>query len=123
MKRLLSLILSLGLAGLAAPLPALADEAASPSPDAMLKLRWQRLLREADDKIADAQHKVDSARQAAEVASRQAVLVGSGQNMAARVAAMDAQKKAEADLAAAQKAKVDLLEQGRVEGVPPGYLR
>lgn len=123
MKRRISTSL-IWLVGLAAPAVVAAQGApATLSADEALKLRWQRLLREADERISDAQHTLDSARQAAEVASRQAVLMGSGQNLAARAAALDAQKKAEDDLALAQKAKTDLLEKARVEGVPPGYLR
>lgn len=103
--------------------PALSQTPAALTPDEALKLRWQRLLREADEAITDAQHKLDAAKQAVEVSARQAVLMATGPNIAARAAALEAQKKAETDLAAAQKAKTDLLEKARVEGVPPGYLR
>ena len=103
--------------------PALSQTPAALTPDEALKLRWQRLLREADEAIADAQHKLDAAKQSVEVTARQAVLMTTGPNIAARAAALEAQKKAETDLAAAQKAKTDLLEKARVEGVPPGFLR
>ncbi len=103
--------------------PTLAQTPAALTPDEALKLRWQRLLREADESIADAQHKLDVAKQAVDVSARQAVLLATGPNIAARAAALEAQKKAETDLAAAQKAKADLLEKARVEGVPPGFLR
>lgn len=126
MRRLtLCMLLAGSAAALSLPLSPTRTAHAQPaaSADELLKMRWQRLLREADEKIADAQHRVDTARQAAETAARQAVLVTSGQSMAAKVAALEAQKQAELDLEAARKAKVDLLERARVEGVPPGYLR
>jgi hypothetical protein len=93
------------------------------SPDEALKARWQRLLREADERIRDAEHGLESAKQTLDVAARQVVLMTTGHTMAARAAAVEALKKAETDLEAARKAKVDLLEQARRENVPPGYLR
>lgn len=97
-------------------LPALSTEEA-------LKARWQRLLREADDRIHDAEHGLESAKHTHDAAARQAVLMTTGHSMAARATAIEALKKAESDLEAARKAKVDLLEQARRENVPPGYLR
>jgi sugar-specific transcriptional regulator TrmB len=93
------------------------------SPEEALKARWQRLVREADERIRDAEHAVESAKKTLDVAANQVVLMTTGHTMAARAAAVEALKKAEAEVEVARKAKVDLLERARLENVPPGYLR
>lgn len=91
--------------------------------EAAEEARWRRLAREAREKIADAEHARETARLAFEQASRQALTVTSGPNLAAKAAAQKALEKAEADLAAARKALEDLEERARRAGAPPGWLR
>ena len=125
----LSLAVGLALCAMSAtislPAPARAEPADpdGPTPDELLKARWQRMMREADEKIADTRHQVETAKIALDAAVRQAITVPTGQSQTARTAAVDAVAAAEAALAAAQKAKEALLDRARQEGVPPGYLR
>lgn len=123
MKRLFLLLILAVPAAAQAQAGAAAASAEAVDPEVALKARWQRLLREADERIADAQHKLEAARIALDTASRQAVVITTGPTMAARAAAIEAVKQCEADLLAAKKAKDDLLEQARQENVPPGWLR
>jgi hypothetical protein len=126
MIRRLALTAALSSVPLVSLAPAPADAQAVPaalSPEEALKARWQRLVREADERIRDAEHAVESAKKTLDVAANQVVLMTTGHTMAARAAAVEALKKAEAEVEVARKAKVDLLERARLENVPPGYLR
>ena len=96
---------------------------AEPTAEDIEKFKWRRLLREADERISDTKHTLESAKITRDSAARQSVLMPTGPNLAARAAAEEAVKTAEAAIATAEKAKVDLLEQARQAGVPPGWLR
>ena len=103
-------------------LPALRAQA-EPTAEEIEKFKWQRLVHEADDRIADARHTLETATITRDTAARQTVMMPTGPNLAARAAAEEAVKAAQASIAAAEKAKVDLLEQARQAGVPPGWFR
>ncbi len=85
--------------------------------------RWQVLVREARERIADAEHERAGAQAALEQAQRQAITVPSGQALAAREAAQIALAGAEQKVALAKAALEALQEQARRQGVPPGWIR
>jgi hypothetical protein len=85
--------------------------------------RWRHLVREAHERIADAETRREEAQAAFDQASRQSVLVTSGESLDAKAKAQQALDRAEAQVAAAKAALQALEEQARQQGVPPGWLR
>jgi hypothetical protein len=85
--------------------------------------RWQILVREARERIADAEHERDNARAALDQAQRQAITIPSGQAYAAREAAGAKLAETEQKVAEARAAFEQLQEDARRQGIPPGWLR
>jgi hypothetical protein len=109
---------------LAFPLPSAADETppqpASPVNPAEITAEevegWQRTLTEARERVAVAQEQVAAAQQAYRHARKRE------RRGAERAELLAAREAAERELAEAEDALPDLLEQARRAGVPPGVL-